>query len=67
MKDAYSFDADEAAARQSYETMAVAYARVMSRLGLEFRAVQADTGAIGGDLSHEFQTPSRASAPGPGS
>ncbi len=55
MKDAYSFDADPDAARRSYKTMIVAYARVMARLGLTFRAVQADTGAIGGDLSHEFQ------------
>jgi len=60
MKDAYSFDADAEAAQRSYEGMVVAYARIMTRLGLEFRAVQADTGAIGGDLSHEFQvtTPS---------
>jgi prolyl-tRNA synthetase len=60
MKDAYSFDADADAARRSYEGMVVTYARIMARLGFEFRAVQADTGAIGGDLSHEFQvtTPS---------
>jgi prolyl-tRNA synthetase len=60
MKDAYSFDPDPETARESYMEMIVAYARVMARLGLEFRVVQADTGAIGGDLSHEFQvtTPS---------
>ncbi len=60
MKDAYSFDPDAETAKQSYHGMVRAYARVMARLGLDFRAVQADTGAIGGDLSHEFQvtTPS---------
>ncbi|MFH1435886.1 MAG: proline--tRNA ligase [Pseudomonadota bacterium] len=60
MKDAYSFDVDSDGARESYKKMLVAYARVMARLGLEFRVVKADTGSIGGDLSHEFQvvTPS---------
>lgn len=55
MKDAYSFDLDETSAKASYQTMYKAYHRIFQRLGLEFRAVEADTGAIGGSLSHEFQ------------
>ncbi len=55
MKDAYSFDADEAGMLASYRTMYDAYERIFSRLGLKFRAVAADTGAIGGSASHEFQ------------
>ena len=55
MKDAYSFDRDVAAAGKSYDTMYVAYCAVFDRLGLQYRAVAADTGAIGGDRSHEFQ------------
>jgi len=55
MKDAYSFDRDEAGATKSYEAMFAAYKRIFDRFGLEYRAVAADTGAIGGDLSHEFQ------------
>ena len=55
MKDAYSFDRDEAAAEASYRRMFDAYVRVFGRMGLAFRAVAADTGAIGGDRSHEFQ------------
>ncbi len=55
MKDAYSFDRDAAAAAQSYDTMFAAYKRIFDRFGLQYRAVAADTGAIGGDLSHEFQ------------
>ncbi len=55
MKDAYSFDRDEAAASKSYEAMYQAYVRIFQRMALRFRAVAADTGAIGGDLSHEFQ------------
>ncbi len=55
MKDAYSFDRDEAAAEKSYQAMYAAYVRIFERLGLKFRAVRADTGAIGGSLSHEFQ------------
>ena len=55
MKDAYSFDRDEAAAQKSYDAMFSAYQRIFSRLGLTFRAVAADTGAIGGSRSHEFQ------------
>jgi len=55
MKDAYSFDRDEAGAEASYQTMYAAYTKIFERLGLTFRAVRADTGAIGGSLSHEFQ------------
>ena len=55
MKDAYSFDRDEAAAKASYQTMAAAYRRIFDRFGLRYRAVAADSGAIGGDLSEEFQ------------
>ena len=55
MKDAYSFDRDEAGAEKSYQAMYAAYVKVFERLGLTFRAVRADTGAIGGSLSHEFQ------------
>lgn len=55
MKDAYSFDRDAAAAGKSYEAMYAAYVRIFERMGLTFRAVAADTGAIGGDRSHEFQ------------
>jgi prolyl-tRNA synthetase len=55
MKDAYSFDRSEEAAGKSYDTMYAAYTRIFDRLGLEYRAVAADTGAIGGDRSHEFQ------------
>ncbi|RRS04536.1 proline--tRNA ligase [Aquabacterium soli] len=55
MKDAYSFDRDVEAAGKSYDAMYAAYTRIFQRLGLQFRAVAADTGAIGGDRSHEFQ------------
>ena len=55
MKDAYSFDRDAAGAAKSYEAMFAAYKRIFDRFGLVYRAVAADTGAIGGDLSHEFQ------------
>ncbi|MCB9787385.1 MAG: proline--tRNA ligase [Deltaproteobacteria bacterium] len=55
MKDAYSFDVDEAGATRSYEAMYAAYERIFTRCGLDFRAVEADTGNIGGSLSHEFQ------------
>ena len=54
MKDAYSFDADEAGARVSYQKMYDAYQRIFTRCGLTFRAVEADTGLIGGSSSHEF-------------
>ncbi len=55
MKDAYSFDRDEAGAMTSYRAMYDAYARIFTRMGLVFRAVAADTGNIGGKASHEFQ------------
>lgn len=55
MKDAYSFDRDAAAAQISYQSMAQAYRRIFDRFGLSYRAVAADSGAIGGDLSEEFQ------------
>ncbi|MDS1142618.1 proline--tRNA ligase [Pusillimonas sp. SM2304] len=55
MKDAYSFDRDEASAQASYDAMYDAYMRIFQRLGLTFRAVAADTGSIGGSRSHEFQ------------
>ncbi|MDD5403530.1 MAG: proline--tRNA ligase [Sulfuricella sp.] len=54
MKDAYSFHADRASLEQTYEVMHATYSRIFSRLGLKFRAVAADTGAIGGSGSHEF-------------
>ena len=54
MKDAYSFDLDEAAADVAYEKMFQAYRRIFERCGLKFRAVEADTGNIGGSSSHEF-------------
>ncbi|RMF81607.1 MAG: proline--tRNA ligase, partial [Nitrospirae bacterium] len=54
MKDAYSFDRDDEAAAASYEAMYQAYTRIFRRCGLRFRAVEADTGAIGGSFSHEF-------------
>jgi prolyl-tRNA synthetase len=55
MKDAYSFDRDLDAAKKSYDTMSGAYRRIFDRFGLRYRAVAADSGAIGGDLSEEFQ------------
>ena len=55
MKDAYSFDRDVESAKASYDKMYAAYVRIFTRMGLTFRAVAADTGAIGGDRSHEFQ------------
>ncbi|WP_338439528.1 proline--tRNA ligase [uncultured Aquabacterium sp.] len=55
MKDAYSFDRDVESAGKTYDGMFAAYTRIFERLGLQFRAVAADTGAIGGDRSHEFQ------------
>jgi prolyl-tRNA synthetase len=54
MKDAYSFDLDQAGARHSYNKMFVAYLRTFARLGLKSIPMRADTGPIGGDLSHEF-------------
>jgi prolyl-tRNA synthetase len=55
MKDAYSFHATDADAKNTYQAMYDAYTRIFKRCGLEFRAVEADTGNIGGSLSHEFQ------------
>jgi len=55
MKDAYSFDRDADAAKTSYQVMAQAYRAIFDRFGLRYRAVAADSGAIGGDLSEEFQ------------
>jgi len=54
MKDAYSFDIDEAAARRAYNKMFVAYLRTFARMGLKAVPMRAETGPIGGDLSHEF-------------
>src|SRR6202142_2324219 len=55
MKDAYSFHVDEKDAKREYQVMYDAYQRIFTRCGLAFRAVEADTGNIGGSLSHEFQ------------
>ncbi|ROR21385.1 prolyl-tRNA synthetase [Comamonas sp. BIGb0124] len=55
MKDAYSFDRSPEAAKASYQVMAGAYRKIFDRFGLRYRAVAADSGAIGGDLSEEFQ------------
>jgi prolyl-tRNA synthetase len=54
MKDGYSFDVDDATATASYQVMREAYSRIFARCGLDFRAVEADSGAIGGSFSHEF-------------
>ena len=54
MKDAYSFDIDPASARRSYQKMFLAYLRTFARMGLKAIPMRADTGPIGGDLSHEF-------------
>jgi prolyl-tRNA synthetase len=54
MKDAYSFDVDEAGARHAYNRMFIAYLRTFARMGLQAIPMRADTGPIGGDLSHEF-------------
>jgi prolyl-tRNA synthetase len=55
MKDAYSFDVSEAAARDSYAAMREAYTRIFDRLGLDYRLVSADSGSMGGSMSEEFQ------------
>lgn len=55
MKDAYSFDSNEEGAKANYELMYKAYSAIFSRCGLDFRVVEADTGNIGGSMSHEFQ------------
>ena len=57
MKDGYSFDVDDAAATLSYQKMAEAYRRFFTRCGLNFIAVEADTGVMGGNFSHEFMVP----------
>ena len=54
MKDAYSFHMSQESLQETYQTMHEAYHRIFSRIGLDFRAVQADTGSIGGEASHEF-------------
>ncbi len=54
MKDAYSFHIDQASLQQTYDEMFAAYNRIFERIGLKFRPVQADTGSIGGNASHEF-------------
>ena len=54
MKDAYSFHSDQASLQATYDVMYDTYSRIFSRLGLDFRPVQADTGSIGGSASHEF-------------
>jgi prolyl-tRNA synthetase len=55
MKDAYSFHADDACFQRTYREMYDCYSRILARIGLDFRAVIADTGDIGGSFSHEFQ------------
>ena len=54
MKDAYSFHATHSCLQNTYEKMYQAYTNIFTRLGLQFRAVEADTGSIGGNASHEF-------------
>ena len=54
MKDAYSFHLDQKSLQKTYDAMFAAYSRVFERMGLDFRPVQADTGSIGGNTSHEF-------------
>ena len=54
MKDAYSFHLDQASLAETYEIMKQTYSRIFTRMGLDFRAVEADTGSIGGSASHEF-------------
>lgn len=55
MKDAYSFHLDKASLEQTYASMHTAYCNIFHRIGLDFRSVKADTGSIGGSISHEFQ------------
>lgn len=55
MKDAYSFHLDKASLEQTYASMHTAYCNIFHRIGLDFRSVKADTGSIGGSVSHEFQ------------
>ena len=54
MKDAYSFHTSKTSLQETYEAMYQAYSNIFNKIGLQFRAVKADTGAIGGDGSHEF-------------
>src|SRR5258708_4367925 len=58
MKDAYSFDRDEEGLKQSYQLMFEAYKNIFRRCGLDVVIVEADSGAMGGDVSHEFMVPS---------
>ncbi len=60
MKDAYSFDRDDAGLDKSYETMRAAYERIFRRMGLDFLTAKADSGIIGGDVSHEFMVPAES-------
>ncbi|MFB6345802.1 MAG: proline--tRNA ligase [bacterium] len=60
MKDAYSFDASEEEARESYDQMETAYRRIFDRIGFDYSQVEAATGAIGGSLSHEFMVPAES-------
>ncbi|MEK7448270.1 MAG: proline--tRNA ligase [Planctomycetota bacterium] len=60
MKDAYSFDTDEKGLDRSYQKMYEAYCRIFERCGLKYKAVEAETGLMGGDVSHEFMVPSPA-------
>src|SRR5688572_29982024 len=55
MKDAYSFDVDEQSAQRSYDEMRAAYQKIFDRMGLDYRMVRADSGAIGGSINEEFQ------------
>jgi len=57
MKDAYSFDIDEAGMKKNYQLMYDAYVKIFKRLGLDVVIIQADSGAMGGDMSHEFMVP----------
>jgi len=59
MKDAYSFDKDEAGLKKNYAVMLQAYKNIFSRLGLEFLVVEADSGVMGGKVSHEFMVPAK--------
>jgi prolyl-tRNA synthetase len=60
MKDGYSFDLDDAGAAESYQKMYDAYIRIFARCGLQVRVVEADTGVMGGNLSHEFMVPAES-------
>ncbi|MEW5766413.1 MAG: proline--tRNA ligase [bacterium] len=60
MKDGYSFDGDEERANKTYDLLYKAYGRIFSRCGLSFRAVEAESGLIGGSVSHEFMVPAEA-------